>query len=906
MTFPQDPFSNVIAIPVTVQGITPKLGTSQAQPTTIPYCPPAGYAQVFSAADKANITANLAYVINLIDNGVINALNNVQINAISNVYAAWSSATPYGGTVPGAITVPQWGLQNTVITMQAMNYLQTTGLLTTTADLINSNGTIQMVTGFAPNGASTLTIHNQKVLCAVPDQNLWYASNVGNAASWNPLSAGDLETYSDTPLVCDQCYGYVIVFGEQSLEWFQDTGAQPFPYVTIPGAAYQVGLPAVSSRQPFMGNLVFLGRYKTGQMHVMQTNGTGLPVIISNPDIDQIINNFPNGQYQDAIASTDDFNGHPVYILTFPSAKRTFLYDGITQVWSELQSGTQEYGRHMTTLRATLNNGSLASDYASGNVYYVDPNNYTDNGYIIKREFVSKHLRQDGNPFSVTFLELNMQVGPPTPELFYQTQSTEQLSNTVVMTPSYFSSCSSPIYTVGVYPGGGEGYYNFFGQTGTISPQPFLLGPSCNIKAIWVGGPVTGANTVLLLHFDGANGATTTVDSSPYNQTIYINGTYASLNTHNPLYGTASLYAKAYNPGSTDIPGVTVPFTSGSVMDIFSNTAGWTIECQFSPSTYDGSTIHAVWDYNQYIPGSFAGNDLQMLAIAYANNTVKVNVTDVAAFGTGVTLSGHITGVTPGQYIATAVVCNNVGSTLYLNGANVASTTGWNTANYHGVYQGAANVDIGSYQAYAAPTAPVTIDEFRVSTGPWYSGASYSYQTAAFSNNATGSTAVGANVFVVQAQGTSLLPNAFTNVYFTDNTGANQVYTTASAVFDNSAFYQATTWSWPIASASNVSPWTADGSSTYNITFDWGSQVVTTNNAYFNTPHIELFMSTDGGYTWAQGDPAELGHQGQYTSRVYWRQLGTARDFLFKFRCTDPVPFIVCGGYATIEACEPD
>jgi hypothetical protein len=220
-----------------------------------------------------------------------------------------------------------------------------------------------------------------------------------------------METYSDQPLAMDQCYGYAVAFGAQSMEWYQDTGAQPFPYVIIPGAAYQVGLPAIFSRAQFMGNLVFLGRFKTGQMHVFVTNGTGMPVIISDPDIDQIINNFPNGQYQDAVASTDDFNGHPVYILTFISAKRTFLYDGITQIWSELQSGTAEYQRHLVTLRATLNNGTLGSDYESGNVYFVDPNNYTDNGFIIKREWVSKHVRNNGNIFAVSYLELAMEVG---------------------------------------------------------------------------------------------------------------------------------------------------------------------------------------------------------------------------------------------------------------------------------------------------------------------------------------------------------------------------------------------------------------------------------------------------------------------------------------------------------------
>jgi hypothetical protein len=406
-----NPFANTAARPAIVTGIQPKLGTVTPQVTVKPTVPPGGFAQEFAVADKANILFSLAYVINGIANGQFLTLNNTQINSISNVYASWNVSAPYGTTLPGIVTIPATGLQDTAIAMQAVNYLQTTGLLTTTQDLIDSNGQIQLVTGFAPNGADTLTIHNQKVLAVQPNTPFWYASNVAQANNWNPLSAGDLETYSDYPVACDQCYGYALIFGQQSYEWWVDQGNQPFPYVILPGSAQNIGLPARFSRAQFMGDVVFLGRFKTGQMHVMRTNGTGVPMIISTPDIDQIINNFPDGQYQDAVASTDDFNGHPVYILTFISAQRTFLYDGITKVWSELQSGTSEYQRHLVTLRATLNNGTLGTDYESGNVYIVDPNNYTDNGYTIKREWVSKHVRNEGNIFAVTLLELIMQVG---------------------------------------------------------------------------------------------------------------------------------------------------------------------------------------------------------------------------------------------------------------------------------------------------------------------------------------------------------------------------------------------------------------------------------------------------------------------------------------------------------------
>ena len=40
---------------------------------------------------------------------------------------------------------------------------------------------------------------------------------------------------------------------------------------------------------------------------------------------------------------------------------------------------------------------------------------------------------------------------------------------------------------------------------------------------------------------------------------------------------------------------------------------------------------------------------------------------------------------------------------------------------------------------------------------------------------------------------------------------------------------------------------------------------------------------------------------GQYATRVIWRRLGIARDWLFKIRITDPVKVVIIGGGIKIE-----
>jgi hypothetical protein len=71
-------------------------------------------------------------------------------------------------------------------------------------------------------------------------------------------------------------------------------------------------------------------------------------------------------------------------------------------------------------------------------------------------------------------------------------------------------------------------------------------------------------------------------------------------------------------------------------------------------------------------------------------------------------------------------------------------------------------------------------------------------------------------------------------------------------------------------------------------------------NGQGQDPKIMLQISKDGGRTFGTERWASVGKVGQYFSpRVIWRRLGMAVDFVFKFRMTDPVKFIITSGSAS-------
>lgn len=60
------------------------------------------------------------------------------------------------------------------------------------------------------------------------------------------------------------------------------------------------------------------------------------------------------------------------------------------------------------------------------------------------------------------------------------------------------------------------------------------------------------------------------------------------------------------------------------------------------------------------------------------------------------------------------------------------------------------------------------------------------------------------------------------------------------------------------------------------------------------TPMLMMQVSKDGGHTWGNEYWVNFGQIGEYKRRAVFRRLGRARDWVFKFRITDPVkPVIV-------------
>ena len=107
---------------------------------------------------------------------------------------------------------------------------------------------------------------------------------------------------------------------------------------------------------------------------------------ISNPQVDVELTSY--GDTSNATGYAYMVNGHSFYQINFPSVGKTWLYDGQSRSWSRLESSG---GLHRVQFSVQLLGSIYGADYANGKLYKIEPDEYTDDGQMIVREFVSRH-----------------------------------------------------------------------------------------------------------------------------------------------------------------------------------------------------------------------------------------------------------------------------------------------------------------------------------------------------------------------------------------------------------------------------------------------------------------------------------------------------------------------------------
>jgi len=225
-----------------------------------------------------------------------------------------------------------------------------------------------------------------------PNTQQWAASNLLSPITYG-LSYASKFTGPDNlvSIICD--HGQVYLLGETTSEVWSDVGTFPFAFQRIPGSSSQHGIAAKFSVARLGNTFAYLAKNNRGQSEVVMMNGY-FPQRISTHAVE---NTLVNQKVSDAIAYTYQLEGHECYVITFPSLDLTWVYDIATQLWHKWLwvDNQNNYHRHRSNCSAVFQGLVLVGDYQNGQIYQLDPTNFTDDGERIRRVRRCPHLVTD-------------------------------------------------------------------------------------------------------------------------------------------------------------------------------------------------------------------------------------------------------------------------------------------------------------------------------------------------------------------------------------------------------------------------------------------------------------------------------------------------------------------------------
>ena len=231
-------------------------------------------------------------------------------------------------------------------------------------------------------GAVTVGYINGYFVFNEPNSQRIWITTLLDGQSIDPLDFASAEGSPDglVSLIVD--HREIWLFGTNSVEVWYDAGTSPFPLVPVQGAFNEVGCIAAFSVAKLDNGLFWLGADARGRGMVYRANGYAAERI-STHAVEWQIQEY--GNLSDAIAYTYQQDGHSFYVLIFPSANTTWVFDVATALWHERAAFINgSFTRHRSNCQMSFSNEVVVGDHELGNIYAFDLEVFSDAGAVQK------------------------------------------------------------------------------------------------------------------------------------------------------------------------------------------------------------------------------------------------------------------------------------------------------------------------------------------------------------------------------------------------------------------------------------------------------------------------------------------------------------------------------------------
>ena len=205
--------------------------------------------------------------------------------------------------------------------------------------------------------------HNGHYIAISGGTGQFYISDKFQGDKWDGLQFTTAEDSPDniTQLFSDRV---LLVFGDKTTQVYDNRGGDDilFPFFPNQQGRMLYGIAGKTAARANNGTY-WLSRNESGGHKVLWTNGL-VPKAISTPQIEDML----SGLYSDdAFARSIQWKGREWYVLSFPTERRTFVYD--------IQGAWFEWGNWDTTEQKPTGHPMLDYVYFNGRHLFVDGTN---------------------------------------------------------------------------------------------------------------------------------------------------------------------------------------------------------------------------------------------------------------------------------------------------------------------------------------------------------------------------------------------------------------------------------------------------------------------------------------------------------------------------------------------------
>ena len=270
-----------------------------------------------------------------------------------------------------------------------------------------STDTFSQITDPDFPGAATVGYLDGYFVFNEPDSQRLWVTQLYDGFEIDPLEFASAEGSPDGVVGVLVDHRECWVFGTDSTEVWYNSGGLDFPLSPIQGAFNEIGCAAPASIAKMDNTVFWLGADARGQGIIYKAAGYSAQRI-STHAIEWRIQSYLD--MSDAVGYTYQQDGHAFYVLSFPSADETWVYDAATSAWHQRSSysaiapsegGFSEafyegafyvvqpltasgvsgiFSRHRSNCQCNFQGNIIVGDYANGNIYTFELDVFEDNG----------------------------------------------------------------------------------------------------------------------------------------------------------------------------------------------------------------------------------------------------------------------------------------------------------------------------------------------------------------------------------------------------------------------------------------------------------------------------------------------------------------------------------------------